>query len=36
MLRDALSGRERRVGADSILPLAEALADFPVALLAAD
>ncbi|ARP82198.1 malto-oligosyltrehalose synthase [Bordetella genomosp. 8] len=35
-LRDALSGRERRVGADSILPLAEALADFPVALLVAD
>ncbi|WP_369825879.1 malto-oligosyltrehalose synthase [Achromobacter sp. HZ34] len=35
-LRDALSGRERRVGADSILPLAEALADFPVALLPAD
>ncbi|ANN77576.1 malto-oligosyltrehalose synthase [Bordetella flabilis] len=32
-LRDALSGRERRVGADSILPLAEALADFPVAVL---
>jgi (1->4)-alpha-D-glucan 1-alpha-D-glucosylmutase len=32
-LRDALSGRERRVGADSILPLSEALADFPVALL---
>ncbi|ALM82504.1 malto-oligosyltrehalose synthase [Bordetella sp. N] len=36
VLRDALSGRERRVGADSILPLAEALADFPVALLPAD
>jgi (1->4)-alpha-D-glucan 1-alpha-D-glucosylmutase len=36
ILRDALSGRERRVGADSILPLAEALADFPVALLTAD
>ncbi len=35
-LRDALSGRERRVGADSILPLGEALADFPVALLPAD
>jgi (1->4)-alpha-D-glucan 1-alpha-D-glucosylmutase len=33
VLRDTLSGRERRVGADSILPLAEALADFPVALL---
>ncbi|ARP86432.1 malto-oligosyltrehalose synthase [Bordetella genomosp. 9] len=32
-LRDALSGRERRVGADSILPLAEVLSDFPVALL---
>ncbi|MFC4276543.1 malto-oligosyltrehalose synthase [Achromobacter aloeverae] len=36
VLRDALSGRERRVGADSILPLAEALADFPVALLTGD
>ncbi|OZI61086.1 malto-oligosyltrehalose synthase [Bordetella genomosp. 11] len=36
MLRDALSGRERRVGADSILPLGEALADFPVALLIPD
>ncbi|ANN72579.1 malto-oligosyltrehalose synthase [Bordetella bronchialis] len=35
LLRDALSGRERRVGADSILPLAEALADYPVALLTA-
>jgi len=36
VLRDTLTGRERRVGADSILPLAEALTDFPVALLVAD
>jgi (1->4)-alpha-D-glucan 1-alpha-D-glucosylmutase len=36
VLRDTLSGRERRVGADSILPLSEALADYPVSVLVQD
>ena len=33
VLRDALSGRERRVGADSLMPVSKVLADLPVALL---
>jgi (1->4)-alpha-D-glucan 1-alpha-D-glucosylmutase len=32
-LRDAITGRECRVGPDGMLPLGEALGDFPVALL---